>query len=663
MTVPAPRRKKLGGIESPYTCRLLKTWAFVYQCRIKGSPRPTSRQAIGPDFTGIRSIEMAQAVAKREDMATEFTWNIESVFPSDKEWEAAIAESSERLSKFEGFRGHLADGPNILLEALQELEGVLSILGKVYVYASMLHDADTADQEAGAKNDRAGALVAHLMASVAFVDPELLSMLSETLREWVRSDPRLRTYEHYVDKLERRRAHVRSAEVEEVVGMATNPFRTARITHGILADADLKFSPATSSSGDKIEISQGNIDALLTDSDREVRRTAWESYADAHLAFKNTMASCLSGGVKQDVFQARVHNYSSSLEAALAPTHIPVEVFYRLVDTYRRHLPTWHKYWKIRREALHYETLHEYDIKAPLMLDSPKVPLDQSVDWILKGMAPLGEEYVRVLEAGMRQQRWVDVYPNEGKRAGAYSGGWPGTYPFILMSYTDDIFSMSTLAHELGHSLQSYYAWKNQPLIYANYSTFVAEVASNFNQALVRRHLLDQNQDRDFQIALIEETMSNFHRYFFIMPTLARFELEIHERTERDEPLTAEALITLMTNLFKEGYGNEIEINAERTGITWAEFPTHLYMNFYVFQYATGISAAHALSKRVLEEGDTAAQAYLDFLKAGDSMYPMDALKMAGVDMTSADPVEDAFAFLEEIVDRLGNLLQSRSAG
>jgi oligoendopeptidase F len=277
-------------------------------------------------------------------------------------------------------------------------------------------------------------------------------------------------------------------------------------------------------------------------------------------------------------------------------------------------------------------------------------------------MKPLGEEYVGVLAKGVNEERWVDIYPNEGKRAGAYSGGWRGTHPFILMSYTDDIYSMSTLAHELGHSLHSFFTWKTQPQIYSHYSTFVAEVASNFNQALVREYLLESNPDRDFQIALIDEAMSNFHRYFFIMPALARFELEIHERTERDEPLTAESMNALMTELFVEGYGDEVVIDEDRIGITWAEFPTHLYANFYVFQYATGISAAHALMKRVREGGQAAADDYLAFLKAGDSLYPLDALKLAGVDMTQAEPVEEAFRSLGSMVDRLGELLGTGDA-
>jgi oligoendopeptidase F len=277
-------------------------------------------------------------------------------------------------------------------------------------------------------------------------------------------------------------------------------------------------------------------------------------------------------------------------------------------------------------------------------------------------MKPLGASYVETLRRGATEERWVDIYPNQHKTSGAYSTGWPGTHPFILMSYTDDIFSMSTLAHELGHSMHSYFSQHTQPFVYAHYGLFVAEVASNFNQAMVRAYLLEHNPDPDFQIMLIEEAMSNFHRYFFIMPTLARFELEIHQRVERGGALPADDLIALMTDLFREGYGTEVEIDDDRIGITWAQFPSHLHANFYVYQYATGISGANALAERTLEGEPGAAERYISFLKAGGSLFPLDALRLAGVDMTTTEPVERAFAVLSRMIDRLEQLVGQRSS-
>jgi oligoendopeptidase F len=403
---------------------------------------------------------------------------------------------------------------------------------------------------------------------------------------------------------------------------------------------------------------QGNINLLLRHPDREVRRTAWENYADAHLALQNTTANCLSAAIKQDVFEARARRYGSALEASLTANHIPTAVFHNLIATFRRNLPTWHRYWKVLHRSLGYDRLHVYDIKAPLIGSQPHVPFEQAVDYVLSALKPLGGAYVETVRRGTMEQRWVDVYPNLGKASGAYSGGWPGTHPFILMSFDDSLVGTSTLAHELGHSMHSYLSWESQPFIYSDYSLFVAEVASNFNQALVRAHIAASNSEPTFQIALIEEAMNNFHRYFFVMPTLARFELEIHERVERGEALNAAILNGLMTDLFREGYSGEVEIDEDRIGSTWAQFSGHLYSNFYVYQYATGIAAANALAKGVLDGKAEAVDRYLDFLRAGSSLYPLDALKLAGVDMTSPEPVDQTFALMADMIDRLAELLR-----
>ena len=603
---------------------------------------------------------MPQTVPLRSQIALEHTWDAASVFGSDGEWESEMARVAGDLPALARFRGKLGESAAMLCEWLHTADELQARLGKLRLYASMAHNVDTTDQAGTAKQTQAQSLISSALAMMAFAEPEMLQIGSETLRRWMHEEPALALYKHYFDRLERRQAHVRSAEVEELLGQVTDPFNTAARVHGTLADADLRFPPARSSSGETIDVEQGNWSALILSADREVRRTTWESYADAHLALKNTMANCLAAGVKQDVFMARARGYASSLDAAVTPNNIPVAVFHNLIDTYRRNLPIWHRYWRVRRLGLGYDRLHVYDIKAPLTAAAPEVPFARSVEWISEGMRPLGNEYVDAMRRGLIEQRWVDLYPNQGKRSGAFSSGLKGTHPFILMSYTDDLFSMSTLAHELGHSLHSYFAWQTQPMVYSRYGLFVAEVASNFNQAMVRAHLLATNADPDFQIAVIEEAMSNFHRYFFIMPALARFELEIHERAERGEALTADSMIALMADLFEEGYGGEMEIDRERIGITWAQFSTHLYSNFYVYQYATGISAAHALSRRVLGDDPRAAEDYLAFLKAGGSLYPLEALKLAGVDMESPEPVEATFAVLGELVDRLERLLRRR---
>ncbi|MEI7769718.1 MAG: oligoendopeptidase F [Chloroflexales bacterium] len=596
---------------------------------------------------------MAQTVPARSAIPAAYTWDAHSVFPSDAAWEAAASALSDRIPAIAAYAGRLSEGPAVLADYLALAEELLRAASHVGVYARMFYAVDTADHVAQAKTDRAQSLHTRLGAAMAFGEPELLAIGGATLAAWAQQEPRLAHYAHHFARLTLRADHVRSAEVEALLRQLGDPFGAAASTHGILANADMRFDPARDQAGEPYEIAQGTINALITHADPAVRRSAWESYADAHLAARNTMASCLAAGVKQNVFAARARRYGSSLEAALTPNEIPLEVFHNLIATFRAQLPTWHRYWRVRRQALGLRELHVCDTKAPLTSAPMEVPYTQAVDWICDGMAPLGAAYVAAMRRGLTEQRWVDVYPNRGKRAGAFSMGAPGTHPFIMMSYNDDIFGLSTLAHEIGHSMHSYYTRRTQPFVYAHYGLFVAEVASNFNQAVVRSHLLSTLSARDQQIAIIEEAMANFHRYFFIMPTLARFELAVHERVEAGGALTAAYLIDLMADLFAEGYGDEVVLDRPRVGSTWMQFSTHLYANFYVYQYATGISGAHALARGVLAGEVGAAERYLQFLKAGSSRYPLDALRLAGVDMASPAPVEATFGVLAGLVDRL----------
>lgn len=607
---------------------------------------------------------MAQVTRHRHEQPVQYTWDLDSIFATVADWEAALGHLDTQLADLAGYHGRLHENSGILADFLEKMEAMQQNVGKLFVYAGLHYSVDTEDQVWAARSDRARGRLSQAAAATAFAEPEMLAIGFEKLHQWLLQDKRLADYAHYFNQLEKRQAHVRSAEVEQILGMVQEPLNTANSTHSVLANADLKFTPATSSSGETYEITQGSIGGLLGHDDRELRRTAWQNYADAHLTLKNTMANALAGGVKRDIFFARARQYKNSLEAALHGTHIPPEVFDNLLKTYKANLPTWHRYWAIRRQALGYDTLHPYDITAPLSKNSPVVPYETAVDWIAAGMKPLGDEYAAVLRRGCLDERWVDVYPNKGKRMGAFSSGVRGTRPFIMMSYTDTLFGLSTLAHELGHSLHSYYAWQNQKIMaYTRYGLFVAEVASNFNQAMVRAHLLATHDDPEFLIAVIEEAMANFHRYFFIMPTLARFELEIHQRVEQGRALTADDLINLMADLFAEGYGDKMAMDKERVGITWAAFHTHLYSNFYVYQYATGISAAHALANGVLAGHPGAAEKYLAFLKAGGSMYPLDALNLAGVDMATPEPIETTFGVLASYVDQLEKLMAQRTDG
>ena len=605
---------------------------------------------------------MTSTLLTRSQVDKRFTWDAESVFADEAAWEQALETILAGLPDLGEFKGRLGDSPDALADWFDANQRVHRLMGSVLVYATMSYSVDSGNQSALARSDRARSVTAQLGAATAFALPEMIGIGIPKLRGWVAVSPRLAHLGHYFDRLERLQRRIRSAEVEEVLTQASDPLATALSVHGVLANTDLRFAPAVGTDGVEHEVAQGTIAALLTSSDREVRRTAFENYADAHLALQHAMAANLSGGVKRDVFYARARGFDSSLSASLEPNHIPPEVYHNVIQAFRDNVHTWHRYWRVRRRALGLESLKAYDTRAQLGRSNLHVPYEQAVDWIAQGVKPLGEEYVEILRRGATEDRWVDVYPNKGKRMGAFSTGAADTNPFIFMSYNDDIFSMSTLAHELGHSMHSYYARKTQPFVYSSYGLFQAEVASNMNQALVRRHLLATQKDPAFQIAVIEEAMANFYRYFFIMPSLARLELEMHERAERGGAITADYLNGRMADLMMEVYGSEVDISdadRERIGSTWAQFHTHLYSNFYVYQYATGIAGADHLVERVADGDPKAVESYLAFLKSAGSIYPLEGLRLAGVDMTSSEPVEAAFETLAGMVAKLEELTEA----
>lgn len=604
---------------------------------------------------------MPNNLPRRQEVPRGKTWNVESVFASADAWEAEFARVGGLLPGFSEYAGRLGAGPDVLAAALGRRVEVGLAVRKLGLYAGMQRACDTGDQAAAALASRAGGLSARFASATAFYEPEILTLDPKTLTDWIAKTPALAVYGHYFDTLARRRDHVRSEEVEALLAQVAEPLSALGTAAGVLTDADMKFAPVLGPGGVSYEVAQGTVADLLRSEDQATRKAAWESYADGHLSVKNTLAACLSGRVKQSVFQSRARRYPSALEASLAPNAIPRGVFDTLLSTFQQNLPIWHRYWGLLRKGLGVETLYCSDVPAdavpaPMPKTETPVSFAEATDIICASMAPLGSDYVSAMRRGLLEERWVDREPNQGKGSGAFSSGMPGTSPFIMMNFRDDLFSVSTLAHELGHSMHSYLTWQNQPPIYGGYSLFVAEVASNFDQALVRGHLLDTVTDRNQTLAIIEEAISNFHRYLFVMPTLARFELDCHEKIERGEALTADGMGQTLAGFFREGYGGLVEIDEVRLGITWAQF-SHLYSPFYVYQYATGISAANALAEDVRTEGAPAAERYLSFLKAGGSLYPLDALKLAGIDMTSPEPIQRAFGVLSKMVDRLAEIV------
>jgi oligoendopeptidase F len=602
--------------------------------------------------------DMPTKVPPRSKMDKKFTWNAESVFASDEAWENEIKQILEDLSSIKQFQGRLAESPSVLLEALEAVYELIACIQKAFMYSGFAYAVDTTNQHAAGMRAKAQGVYGQVLSAISFVQPEILAIGRENLDEWINKNEKLAVYKHSFDDLFRKQAHVRSAEVEEILGLVTDPLQGPSNSTSMLTNADFKFKPAKDSAGKVLDLTQGTYHNILHNPDRKARRTAYENYVDKYIEHKNTLASNLAHSIKANVFYMRARKHESTLAASLFDLNIPTDVFHNLINTFKKNLPVWHRYFALRRKALGLKKLAYYDMWAPITKKKVKVPFERGVELICESLAPMGKEYVERVRRGCLQERWVDVYPNVGKMEGAFSSGTQGTHPFINMSYTDEVTSMSTLAHELGHSMHSYLTWKNQPYVYTDYSLFVAEVASNFHQAMMRGHLLKTVTDKNFQLALLEEAVGgNFFRYFFQMPTLARFELETHQRVERGESLTADSMIDLMTDLFAEGFGPDFDMDRQRVGMTWSTFG-HLFADYYVYSYATGISGAHAFAGKILRGEPNAVENYLGFLKSGNSNYSLNVLKQAGADLASPETVEETFAVMEEYIDRMEKLVR-----
>jgi oligoendopeptidase F len=598
---------------------------------------------------------MTATLPGRTDVPSEHTWDLASIYPSVEAWEADVRALDAEQPAIEAMRGRLTESPAALLSWFQLAERLLQRGGKIFNYAAMSFDVDTSDQAAAALRERAIGVITRVSAAAAFAEPELLAAGKERLDALLAAEPALATYTHYLDNLQRRAPHVRSGEVEQLLAAAGDPLGATATAYTMLADGDLAFADAVGEDGRRHQVARGTVDALLQSPDRALRRSAWASYQDGFLAFKNSFGALYAGSVKADVFRARARGYPAALEASLHSSNVPRAVYDNVIDACNRHLPLWHRYWALRARALGLEQMEPCDIWAPLG-PPQRVAYDEAVELILEGVAPLGDEYVATSRAGLTSERWVDIYPNRGKTSGAYSGGSHGTKPFILMNFDERLEGASTLAHELGHSMHSWLANRAQPPIYSEYSLFVAEVASNCNQALMRGALLGQGRGRDFELALLNEAMSNFHRYLFLMPILSQFEHQVHTMAEQGEPLTADAMNELLFGLFQRGYGPAVKVDPARDGVVWAQFP-HLYADFYVFQYASGIAAANALADGILRGEPQARERYLACLSAGGSIYPLDALRLAGIDMATPEPMDRAFGVLAGHIDHLERLL------
>ncbi|WP_040929334.1 oligoendopeptidase F [Nosocomiicoccus massiliensis] len=594
---------------------------------------------------------------KREDQRVEDTWDLTSIFESDEKWEEAYKEVENRLSEADTFREKGIQSSDDLLEVLEAERDLGVTLSQVYVYSHLKHDQDTSNSKYQSMESRAMSLYTKFASAWSFLTPALMQIDEETLNSYAEED-KLKEFKFDLEKINKQRAHVLSDKEEKLLAQAGLVLNNPGSTYAIFNNADLSFDNAVDSDGNSHVLTQGTYIDLLKSSDRALRKSAYETLYKKYGEYENTLAQTLSGEVDSHVFTAEARGYKSSRDQALSNNHIPEEVYDQLVDVVNDNLHLLHRYTELRKEMLGLDELTMYDIYTPLVDEDFKVTYEEAKDHVIEGMAPLGEEYQDILREGFNN-RWVDIYENQGKRSGAYSSGTYGTNPYILMNWQDNVDNMFTLAHEFGHSVHSYYSRKNQTANQSGYSIFVAEVASTFNEALLADHLYKNLDDDKKKLYLLNEQLEGFRGTVFRQTMFAEFEHKIHTLKESGEPLTADKLNEVYGDLNKKYYGDAVSYD-DLISKEWARIP-HFYMNYYVYQYATGYSAAATLSEIVLNGTKEDSERYInEFLKKGSSNYPIEILKNAGVDMTTREPIEKAMKFFEEKLDQFEQLIKSK---
>lgn len=585
------------------------------------------------------------------------TWDLTTIFKNDEAFEEALKEVEGYLGKEEQFKGHLADSADTLCDALALEDEIGTKLEKVYVYAHLKQDQDTSNDKYTGFESRAHQLIIKISSAWSFLVPEILQIDEDKLQSFIETNDNLKRYEFDLKLINEKRPHILDAEQERLLTEAQDALSTPSNVYGMFSNADLEFEDAVDKDGEKHPLTQGTFIKYLESDDRELRQSAYNNLYKAYGAYNNTLGSTLAGEVKKNVFNARTHNYKTARERALSNNHIPEEVYDNLVKTVHKYLPLLHRYTKLRKELLAVDELKMYDLYTPMVKDVKfEMPYEEAKEWMLKALEPMGEEYLDVVKEGLNN-RWVDVYENKGKRSGGYSSGAHLTNPFILLNWSDTVSDLYTLIHEFGHSAHSYFSRKHQPSNSSDYSIFVAEVASTCNEALLSDYM-DKHLDDERRLLLLNQELERFRATLFRQTMFAEFEHKIHQIEEAGEPLTATRMNDEYAKLNKQYFGDVVETD-DNISKEWSRIP-HFYMNYYVYQYATGYSAAQSLSHQILTEGQPAVERYInEFLKKGSSNYPIEILKNAGVDMTTPQPIEEACEVFEQKLDAFEKLMKA----
>lgn len=626
-------------------------------------PTPSSRNAgawlvaIGFVLAIVASAQDESAqVPTRDQIADKYKWNLKDIYPDRQAWEEDFARCETMVATLSQQKGKLTTSPEHLLDTLQLRDETYWLSDKLLVYAHQLSDQDTSNGEALGLKSRSTALSVSFQEASSWIQPELLTIPQETLRWRSRQHAALVTYEHFFNDVSRRKGHTLSAREEELLAMAGNLAAAPCNTFAVLSNAELIWPTIKNEQGEEVTLSSSRFSKYVRSTDRRVRRDAFMGCMGAFKALENTFAATIDGAVQRDLYFARARGFKSSLEAALFPDNLPLSVYTNLVDTINEHLPLLHRWAALRKKALKLDELHVYDLYQPLVEGMAKeIEYDDAVDMITKAMAPLGAEYCRPMAAGFAS-RWVDVYETKGKRSGGYSWGSWDTQPYIMLNYNKTLRDASIIAHEMGHSMHSYFTYKHQPKVYGKYSYLVAEVAAIFNEIFLEEYMLAKADDPNQQLYLLNHCLDQLRLTVFRQVMFAEFELAIHEMAERGEPLTADSMGKLYLDIFHKYWGPELVRDPEHA-CYWARIP-HFYRSFYVYRYAASYCAAAALAQAVLNEKPGAREAYLQLLKAGSSDYPLELLRKAGVNMTTPAPIEVTMRRFEQLLDKMESLLK-----
>ena len=593
----------------------------------------------------------------RDEIEAKYKWQLEDIYADEKYWEEDFLKIRYLSTQLADFRGTLAQGPDKLLQCFQHCNDMLSLNDKLFAYARMRRDENNAEPKYQALTDRAMALSTEVYAAVAFIVPEIIALDEQELSHNLEQVPELRQYKHYINEILRQKQHILSDKEEELLALSAEVAHAPYDIFTMYNNADIVFPAIVDENGDEVELTKGRYIKFLEARDRRVREDAFHALYKTYGAMKNTLAAALGNNIKKNRFFAKVRRYDSCMGAALDDDNVSTDVYYNLISTVNKNLHLLHRYLRLRKKALKLDTLHMYDLYVP-MVEMPKkiIPYEAAVKMVTNGLQPLGGQYLQDLEKAFGSG-WIDVFESRGKTSGAYSSGTYLTHPYVLLNYQSTINDVFTLAHEMGHAMHSYYTNLTQPYIYSDYKIFVAEVASTLNESLLIKHLLGIESESSGKAYLLNHYLEEFRGTLFRQTMFAEFEKVIHNIIETGGALNAQELCNIYRELNVKYFGQEVIIDDE-IDMEWARIP-HFYYSFYVYKYATGISAAASLSRQITEEGAPALERYLGFLSSGGSDYPLNLLKKAGVDLSTPKPIEDAMVTFESILAELETLIDA----